>query len=195
MNCYGHLIRTGFFILISLIQQHLFAQKDKHFRFESYNAVGVTANSQTTHGLLQTVNGMAYGPFYAGLGVGVDYARIRSVPLFLDLRYRYGTGKNRWFAYADGGYNFPWDDMSDVSTGGGVDPAFKGGLYLDGGLGYQRMMGKRSALFVTLGYSEKYLSESYTVIPFCPGPGICDPYTDYAAYRFKRFIFKLGWKF
>lgn len=171
------------------------AQTKQPLRFESYNALGVVTSSQSTHGLVQTVNGVSLGRVYAGLGLGIDFYRVRSVPLFIDLKYRWGKGRNQWFVYGDGGYNFPWDDESDVSTGGGVDPHFDGGFYGDLGLGYQRLIGKRSALFFTAGYSEKYLSESYIFYPVCPGPGNCPPRTEFSDYRFRRYGFKVGWKF
>ncbi len=168
----------------------------KLYRFESYNSVGLVANSQATHGLVQSVNGFSRGPWYAGIGLGIDGFRVRSVPLFADFRYRLGKGRGKWLAYSDLGYHFPWDDTGDFAISNSMGSSFKGGFYLDAGLGFQWAMGKRGhALTATAGYSLKNLSEEAMIIPFCPGPGICEPRTEYFAYSLNRYVFKIGWKF
>ncbi|MCU0381225.1 MAG: hypothetical protein MUE58_08555 [Chitinophagaceae bacterium] len=170
-------------------------EKKPSYSFESYNALGWLGGDQTVHGLIQSVNGVSLGPVFAGAGLGLDFYRVRSVPLFFDLRYRYGKGKNKWLAYGDAGYHFPWDKGNDILLTGGSEQSFDGGFYFDAGVGYQLQLAKKGALFFTAGYSEKRMSEWVTVIPFCPGPGLCEPRTDYIDYTFRRYAFKIGWKF
>ena len=38
---------------------------------------------------LQTINGIYYKTWFAGIGVGLDYYTMRTIPLFLDLRKEY----------------------------------------------------------------------------------------------------------
>jgi hypothetical protein len=170
-------------------------EKKSSYSFESYNSIGWLGGDETVHGLVQSVNGVSRGPVFAGLGLGIDFYRVRTVPLFLDLRYRYGKGKNKWFAYGDAGYHVPWDNGSDVFLKGGAEQSFTGGLYYDAGIGYQLGLTKKGALFFSAGYSEKWMSEQVTIVPFCPGPGLCEPRIEYFDYKFRRFSFKLGWKF
>ena len=197
------LFGTFLLIITTLVSPFTFAQqktgktrsKTATFTFESYNAIGWLSGDGFVHGQMQSVNGFSKGAFYAGAGLGMDFYRVRSVPLFLDLRYRLGKGKNKWYAYGDGGYHFPADNESDVLYTGASEHHFEGGLFYDAGIGYQLGLTKKDALFFSAGFSEKWMSEDYVIIPFCPGPGFCDPYEESAEYRFRRISVKIGWKF
>jgi hypothetical protein len=179
------------YFLLLLLPLSLSAQQSPKPRFTSYNSLGMLSGDRTVHGLLQSVNGISFGPWFVGAGVGIDSYRYRTVPLFLDGRYLFGKGRNKWFLYADAGYHFSWVKKEDeVYT-----QDFRGGFYYDGGLGYQLNMTKKGwGMFFTAGFSEKWMEEDRLVIPFCPG-GDCDPRYEYYDYRFRRYSLKVGWKF
>src|SRR5687767_13793360 len=84
------------------------AQKSR-IKFNSINMFGVAAGESKLFGLLQTVNGITYDTWFAGIGAGLDYYSYRTIPLFFDLRRDIGK-LNKGFIYADLGYNFPWKE-------------------------------------------------------------------------------------
>lgn len=179
------------YLLFLLIPLSLSAQQSPKPRFASYNSVGMLAGDRTVHGLLQSVNGLSLGPWFVGAGLGIDSYRFRTVPVFVDGRYLFGKGRNKWFLHADAGYHFPW--VKDPEAG--IEQDFGGGLYYDGGLGYQLNMTKRGwGMFFSVGFSEKWMEEERLLIPVCPGGG-CDPRNEYYDYRFRRYSLKVGWKF
>ena len=176
-------------ILLLLLPLSIVAQQSPKPRFVSYNSVGMLLGDRTVHGLVQTANGVSIGPWFVGAGLGIDSYRLRTVPVFLDGRYLFGRGKHKWFLYADAGYHVPWVKVA------GSESAYGGGLYYDGGLGYQLSMTKKGwGMFFAAGFSEKWMEEDRLIIPFCPG-GDCDPRYESFDYRFRRYSLKVGWKF
>src|SRR5690242_4135427 len=76
--------------------------------FRSINLVGMNEGQGQTAFQLQTINGAEYKGWFAGVGVGLDYYNIRSVPLFFDLRKDIQNKKSTPFVYADAGVNYVW---------------------------------------------------------------------------------------
>ena len=109
-------------------------------RFQSVNQVGLVDGGMDTEFHLQTINGLRFGNWFTGIGVGIDYYYVRSVPLFLDVRNYWFKKRNSPFAYADIGINFPWakDNGNDFVA---QDINYNQGLYYDIGLGYKLGLG------------------------------------------------------
>ena len=97
-------------------------------------------------------------------GIGLDYYRYRTIPLFLDLRKEFFSGPDKLFVYADAGVSFAW--VSDNQKSGYIDEKFSNGFYDDFGLGYKRVIAKHSAIILSLGYSYKKLSQTYNQYNF-----------------------------
>ena len=138
---------------------------------------------------LQTVQGIRYGKWFSGIGVGLDYYHVRSIPLFLDVRRELLNNKNSPFIYADGGISFTWADDKDKiwST-----TDFSNGAFYDFGLGYKVGVGK-SAFLISAGYSYKYTKETRS-ISMCSSFW-CDQWQDskeYFRYKLNRLSIKLG---
>ncbi|HVY74956.1 MAG TPA: hypothetical protein VG890_09015, partial [Puia sp.] len=92
-------------VLILATRGTTFAQNpssSKAWQFHSINQVGLLEGESGSSWQLQTVNGMSYKSWFAGIGVGLDYYRLRGIPLFLDLRKTFGHSRNKPFVYADG---------------------------------------------------------------------------------------------
>ena len=72
-----------------------FAQttKQKVF-FHSQEQLGLLNGNGAVSAGMQSVNGLEMGNWFAGLGVGIDFYRYRSVPLFVDVK--------RYFKIANG---------------------------------------------------------------------------------------------
>lgn len=167
----------------------LIAQKKK-LQFQSVNQFAITAGESHANTALQTVNGLKFLNYFTGIGVGLDYYRYKTVPLFFDGKWFYGENKNA-FIYGDLGYNFPLKNTPEKNIGYYSDNKFAGGLYTDIGIGYAVSLYKKISLQFTIGYSTKNLkiktTSSYEcLVAPCP--------VDFSTYEysFNRMILKAG---
>jgi hypothetical protein len=164
--------------------------------FRSINTVGLLAAQAGNAFQLQTVNGAQYKSWFLGAGIGLDYYRYRTIPLFLDLRKEFFSGADKLFVYADAGASFAW--VSDNQKSGYADEKFSNGFYDDFGLGYKRVIAKHSAFLLSLGYSYKKLTQTYTQYYFHTDgdPGIGPVFqTQKINYAMNRLTIKIGWEF
>ena len=171
-------------------------KKENACKFHSINSVMFLNGENEASAGLQSVNGFQRGNLFAGLGVGLDYYIHRSVPLFADLRYEFGKGKNKFFGYADGGVNlewaeeftepifFPWDGV-------GNNGEFHNGIYTDFGFGYRVAMKKNGGLVLSLGHYYKTLKETVTYQDWRSQ----EWFTDVYRYKLRRISLKVGWQF
>lgn len=172
--------------------------------FRSIQQVSLINGNDAVSAGLQTVNGIAAKGWFAGVGVGLDFYRYRSVPLFIDLRKEIPIKKNKLFVYADGGYNLPWVKNQDVYrewTSNGFykeEYDYKGREYIDAGLGYAIDFKSGNAFLLSAGYSYKAFDASKTTTSKW---GIGTPQETQQvdeqkfAYRFNRIMVKIGWQF
>ncbi len=61
--------------------------KKKVYQFHSINSLGLINGNNGVSAAMQTVNGFTKGPWFAGIGLGLDYYQYRTVPVFADVRY------------------------------------------------------------------------------------------------------------
>ena len=184
------------------LHPHLHAQQQKPSRpvFHSVEQGALINGNQAVSGALQTVNGIGYGNWFAGIGAGIDFYRYRSVPLFLSLRRSLDMKNgNKLFAYADGGYNLPWvtKDEPVFSIWGWpsqTDYKYKGGLYMDAGLGYAVHIKGGNAFLLSTGYSHKYFSEK-RITTSVTGENTETADIQKFTYSMHRLMIKLGWQF
>ena len=134
-----------------------------HWQFHSINNIGLLEGQTGSAFQLQSINGMQYKSWYGGIGLGLDFYRYRTIPLFIDFRKEFGNSINKFFAYADGGVNFCWltDNEKNMYL---MDDHFDTGFYTDLGMGYKMGIGKTNHLLLSIGYSLKKLKETYNVL-------------------------------
>ena len=134
-----------------------------NWQFHSINNVGLLEGQTGSAFQLQSINGMQYKSWYGGIGLGLDFYRYRTIPLFIDFRKEFGNSVNKFFAYADGGVNFCWltDNEKNMYL---MDDHFDTGFYTDLGMGYKMGIGKTNHLLLSIGYSLKKLKETYNAI-------------------------------
>src|SRR5438045_270274 len=72
----------------------------------SINQLGMLRGETSSYFQFQTINGIHYKTWFAGLGAGMDFYRIKSIPVFIDLRKDILGRLYTPFVYADGGLNF-----------------------------------------------------------------------------------------
>ncbi|HEV7332993.1 MAG TPA: hypothetical protein VGN63_18295 [Flavisolibacter sp.] len=166
----------------------------KSFSFKSSVQAGLLEGEVGSAFQLQTVNGFQHKTWFGGVGVGLDYYHTRTIPLFLSFRKSFNDGVKSPFVYASGGYHFPWlrqqDKLWNESTA-------SGGLYYDAGVGYHVPVLKTSALFFTLGFSQKDFSISHSdgyYIGIWPWPYPNAPRTT-LDYNLRRLSIQTGLRF
>jgi hypothetical protein len=104
---------------------------------------------------LQTINGLKYKTFAAGIGVGLDYYSERAVPVFLDVRKDLFSKTNTPFVYIDGGIPFIWKKEKDAIT----EPEYSNQVMYEAGIGYHLPMGKHAQFLLSAGYSYRSYTE------------------------------------
>jgi hypothetical protein len=177
-----------------LFASSTFAQQEaatnKGIAFQSIAQAGALVGSSYGQFVIQSINGVNYKNFFAGVGVGLDFYYLRSVPVTIELREKLSNWRSSPFVYAAGGVNFPWDPdtHSNFSKDG----------YWDFGVGYDIPANKSLSVSVSIGYSIKQLSESKTELSYQPVPvypmGTSDKEIKYD-YTFRRIVLKAGLSF
>ena len=168
-------------------------------RLQSISNIGLLEGSNGSFFSLQTILGVKFNKSFAGIGVGLDYYRFRSIPLFVDLRQEFGKSPNAVFVYGDIGYNFDWlTDEDRRETAFATNANFKGGLYYDAGIGYKYAVTSKQALLFSFGYAYKKIKLDDQVRGVCIG-GNCPPATQTETqvykYSMPRWVVKAGWWF
>lgn len=195
---------TFFLIFIVMAECTVAQQKTKSaVTFHSLQQLGMINGNGAVSGLIQTVNGVECSQWFAGVGVGLDFYRYRSVPLFVNVkRYFSLKNNNALFIYADGGYNQPWlkDNKETYSWGSGsteTKSQYKGGLYTDAGFGYAIKFKSGNKMLLNIGYSYKYFEENKITKTVTGGVAGNTENTNSQKYKynFNRLMIKIGWEF
>lgn len=185
--------REVFFIAICLLLELSgYGQQKMRPKFTSLNQAGV-ARGGTDDGLqVQTINGLYYKTFSAGLGIGLDYYWERTIPLFIDLRKNIFNKKQTPFVYADFGTNLPWIKTKTESWW--YTSKYDDGIYFDIGIGYKVPVNKKLFVNMSFGYTQKNIEETrksktpnIDFTPYWSGYN-----ADYYKYTLRRFSLKAG---
>lgn len=172
------------------------------FRSDAY--AGMAIGQMGGYGLVETVNGFYNGPWFLGLGTGLDYYRFRTVPLFLSVTRDIlaAPKKGGLYLLANGGINLPWYGRDPLPVDV-TSSKFYPGIWWNTGVGYRRKLSPRSdkALMISAAYGIKRLTErqtnsaQYTDCNYCgmpppPLPGVND--FDYVN---RVLLFSIGYQF
>ncbi|MEO5995740.1 MAG: hypothetical protein ABIN89_03465 [Chitinophagaceae bacterium] len=186
-------------VLISCVV-HLSRAQDKSnkVRLQSVTNIGLLNGSKNSSFALQTILGGAYKNSFLGAGIGIDYYRFRTVPVFADLRHQFGSGPRKFFLYGDIGYNLDWltdknKEQENIYSWSSTNN-FKGGLYYDAGIGYKFALKNSDAFVISTGYTFKKLKNK-TPETRCPFLGTCSMEIDTYKYYLSRWVIKAGWSF
>lgn len=179
------------------------------WKFRSDDYLGLAAGQWGNYGLLQTVNGFYKGPWFMGLGAGMDNYRFRSVPFFASVTWdvpafwegggKSGGKRSGLFLNLDGGINLPWYKRDLIYVGEALTSKFQAGSWWSAGLGYKWKLAARTdkALLVSVNYSEKRLKEVQTFGSPCNRANTCDIGVQTFLYEYlnRVFLFKIGFMF
>ena len=178
---------AGVYLIFALIYTTASAQEK--IKFSSINMGGLAVGENGNSILIQTLNGITYKKSFAGIGVGIDYYKNKTIPLFVDIRT--SIGKTNLFVFVDPGYNFPFRNKPDEKVYYYNTYDFSGGFYGEFGVGYKMRLTGKSNLLFTSGYGYKQVNNKIGVTTQClVGP--CP--VDYSTYKYdyQRILFKAG---
>ena len=183
--------------LISILAMAGRAQPPKSprpWQFHSLGQWGLLEGQAGPSYQLQFINGLQHGPWFGGIGLGLDEYRNRSIPIFFDLRRSLGIKGHGLFIYAQAGLNYYWRSSQDQKQFP-MNDRWKPGFYGEAGFGNRFRIGSRIQLFMSLGYSYKKLVEKGQNYEFNPG-GFSGPNpTERIDYRLNRLSIKAGIEF
>lgn len=184
-----------------LLVMNVIGQQNGRIKFFSINNAGLVIGKNDNNLQLQTINGIKYKTYSAGIGAGLDNYYFKTVPLFIDLRKNIFEEKFTPFVYADFGASIPWDRAK-------VEPwttsYYSSGFFYDMGVGYSIPIKGKLAINISAGYSQKVLNEarestSWMWIDYVPVGGISSPasYKDTVDYKYqlRRISLKVGFSF
>jgi hypothetical protein len=160
--------------------------------FSSINQGGIMRGEAGSYFQFQTINGLRYKTWFAGLGVGVDRYPANGVPVFLDIRKYLLQGLYTPFVYADGGYHFA-DMNSEKTEWQSIE--YTNGVFYDLGLGFRFGFNKKSGLLFSGGYSFKKYEKKQSYLPVGCNFFPCAENSQTYSYRLNRLSLKLGFQF
>ena len=184
----------GLLSVMTICFSALFAQQERisrPLRFQSINNIGLLEGQAGSAFQLQTVNGAQYKSWFAGVGIGLDYYRYRTIPLFLDVRKEFGKRSNKLFIYADAGMNLYWERDKDVKQFP-VDDKIKNGFYGEAGVGYKWKLNQRINLLFNAGYSYKNITEEGTYLYMNPILAVMSYPVEKINNNLNRLVLKVG---
>jgi hypothetical protein len=190
------------FISLTMLAGTASAQQNNSsglWQFHSINNVGLLEGETGSAFQLQTINGVHYKSWFAGIGLGLDFYRLRTIPLFADFRKEFGKSNNKIFVYSDVGINFSWvtDQQKTINV---ENDKFHNGFYGDWGLGYKVKVNRKNNLLLSLGYSYKKTVETYDQIYYLQGiyfgpESQPNDQEQKINYSLNRLTIKIGWEF
>ena len=195
---------TMLFVILIMIVGIVSAQQINSvipWQYHSINNVGLLEGETGSAFQLQTINGVNNKSWFAGVGLGLDFYRLRTIPLFADFRKEFGKNNNKIFIYSDFGINFSWvTDQQKMNYF--QNDKFHNGFYGDWGIGYKVMVNRKNNFLLSLGYSYKKTVETFTNNQIYFPPAIFnDPgqqpnnQEQKINYSLNRLTIKIGWEF
>lgn len=146
-------MKNLFTILLIAASLTAFAQKAS---FRSHNSIGLLEGERGGAVLVESVNGISFGTWFAGVGIAFDHYTFRSIPAYVQLRKELSVKKPVYFFFS-AGENIPWvkRTMEDARW----EPKFRPGFYYEGGVGYRVILNSKNSLLFSAGYSQKKMDE------------------------------------
>ncbi len=133
------------------------AQEKEKIKFSSINQAGFLKGSSDQTYQLQTINGVKYKTWFAGIGVGLEEYYLKTVPVFIDVRKNLFEHKASPFLYADLGVSFSSENAKQTQW---QRTEYKKGIYYDLGIGYRVAFAGSLSFNFSAGYSCKTLHEA-----------------------------------
>jgi len=158
-----------------------------------FNA-GLFYGSNKSKAQVQTIHGVAYKGWFAGLGGGIDDYFQQSIPVFLDVRKNILNKESTPFIYVDGGLNI----VTKGTEENWGKTKMESGQFYEGGVGYKVSLNGKIALNFAAGYSAKthevktYQKRTIPTPPYILSEWILG---NTEKYELQRFVMKVGLQF
>lgn len=190
-------------LVILCVASQLSAQKTRKQWYVTPQIAGLMGEEKISYQFGVT-GGWQHRNLRLGMGVASDYYKLRSIPVFADIRLTHPR-KQELFAYLNLGYNLPQpteDQKINISGWGWGwqmnQNQFKGGAYVDVGVGADLAVSNKHKMQISLGYSIKEFTIIYPNGTIWPSASsFFDPSaTDVSrTYSFRRLALRVGFTF
>lgn len=182
-------------VLLLLTSSEMDAQENKKDKilFSSQISAGIVEGEQGTSFHIETINGIRYKTWFGGIGTGIDYYYLRSIPVYLSAIKYLSPRNHSFYVQGDGGVNFAWEDER-ARVWNEISSEFKPGLYWNGSIGFSTGLDRKNSFSFGLGYSYKHLREIKEMALQCFNPPCQNTYETYR-YNLTRLTLRLGWQF
>jgi hypothetical protein len=167
-------------------------QKEKNV-FGSQVSAGIVEGQYGTSFHVETVQGLRYKTWFGGIGAGLDYYYLRSIPLYLSATKFLSERNHSFYVQGNAGVNFVWQ-RDQTPSWNEVSSEFKPGLYWNGSIGWATGLDRKNSFLFGLGYSYKLLREEKEIAVQCFNPP-CQNSVENYRYSLRRLSLKLGWQF
>ncbi|MDB5193208.1 MAG: hypothetical protein JWQ96_2771 [Segetibacter sp.] len=169
------------------------AQKKVHkYNISSINQLGLLTGERGEAVQIQTINGVAKGNWFAGIGVGIDAYADRTVPLFLHTQHQFLKGSHSPVMYAAGGFSLPYLNFIQKEQLG--IPNLETTPMYDIGVGWKFFMRGNRGLLLTAGYSYKQIKGSRELWKITIWPAGATTW-ETIEKNYTRISIKVGWQF
>jgi hypothetical protein len=173
-----------------LLVSSAYCQTVNKMKFSSVTHAGLSTGSNGDAFVVQTINGIKKDKWFAGLGVGLDFYRNRTVPLFVDIRRDLFSTPNTPFIYADAGVNFLM--MNFIQKEQSNFTSSSPGLFYDAGIGWKLKIKHERALIFSAGYSLKQVKQKSTLWWGAPTIQLQEQNYEHYNFLYRRLVFKMG---
>jgi hypothetical protein len=187
-------ILTGSILITSAQEanQEQPAKKGCSCSFSSINQAGILNGAKGAYYQLQSINGIKYKTWFAGVGVGIENYFRTGIPVFLDVRKFLLEKSAAPFLYADVGVHIIKDKTEQLNQW--YENNYKNGIYTEAGVGYKFGFHGKDRWVISAGYSYKYVKYDNVYTGTCPTSRCYENYFTYKNYL-HRYAMKLGFQF
>jgi len=144
---------------------------------------------------IETINGITYKKYSAGLGVAFDKYGYESVPVFADLRYNLvTTPKTALQVYSDAGVNLPLhtDYLPHTYSNGAAWHTLHPSFYGEAGISWKASLVQRFSFIAGLGFN--YKTFKYTEITYADDSNSTQFDSDYT-FHYSKYVLRVGFGF
>ena len=167
------------------------AKKGCSCSFSSINQAGFLIGSKVPAYQFQSINGIKYKTWFAGVGVGMENYFRAGIPVFFDVRKFLLKKSAAPFLYADVGVHIVRDKNDRLNQW--YENQYHNGAYAEAGVGYKFGFSGKDRWLISAGYSYKYVKYQNLYLGGCQTARCYENYYTYKNYL-HRYAMKLGFQ-
>lgn len=188
-------MKFRFLFIVMVFAFGLETAAQKSSSFHSLNYIGIGEGKEGTSFQLSTIHGFQQGKWFYGLGTGLNYYKIRSIPLMFNLTRFFADRPRSFYLSAEGGTHFAWGKTPDAYYYYSVleekfKPRFGGSLSFGYKIGLRN---NKDALLLNAGLSYKHIRSNVKYSTIC-NFGNCEIREQYD-YKLTQLMIRVGWMF